>query len=73
MKDVGIVLAATRFISVTGQKYILVFHEALYMTELDHTLANTNQLRHFYTEVQYNAYHATEPMAITNPSGDFTA
>ena len=59
MKDVDIVLAATGFISVTSQKYILVFNEALYMTELDHTLINTIQLLQVYTQVQDNPYYAT--------------
>ena len=40
---------------------------------LDDTLINPNQLHLFHTQVQYNPYHATEPMSITNPSGDFTA
>ena len=43
------------------------------MPELDHTLINPNQLRQFHTQVQDNPDHATEPMNITNPSGDFTA
>ena len=44
MKYVDIVSAATRFTSMTGKQYILVFNEELYMTELDHTLINRNQL-----------------------------
>ena len=72
MKYIGIVLAALGFTSVNGQQYILVFHEALYITKLDHTLINTNQLRQFHTQFEGNAYHDTEPMNITNPSGDFT-
>ena len=72
MKYVDIVLASTGFKSVTGQQYVLVFHEAFYMPELDHTLINTNQLRQLHTQVQYNTYHAIETMNITNPSGDFT-
>ena len=73
MKDVDIVLSATGFKSVTGQQYTLLFHEALYMPELDHTLINPNELRQFHTQVQDNPYHVTEPMNITNPSGYFTA
>ena len=72
MKDVDIVLAATGFIPVTGQQYVIVFHEALYIPELDNILINPNQLRQFHTQVQYNPYNATEPMNITNTSGDFT-
>ena len=43
------------------------------MTELDYTLINPNHLSQFHTQVQYNTYHATEPMNITNPRGYFTA
>ena len=73
MKDIDIALAATWFTSVNGRQYILVFYEALYIPELYHTLINTNQLHQFHTQVQDNQYHATEPMNITNPIGDFTA
>ena len=73
MKDVEIVSVATIFTSMTGWQYFLVFHEALYIPELDHTLINTNQLCQFHTQVQDNPYHATEPMNVTNPSGYFTA
>ena len=73
MKDVGIVSAATGSTSVTGRKYILVFREALYMPEINHNLIDPNQLCQLHTQVQDNPYHATEPMNITNPSGDFTA
>ena len=38
-----------------------------------HTLINPNQLRHFDTEVQDNPYHATDPMSITSPNGEFMA
>ena len=40
---------------------------------MDHTLINPNQLRNFDTEVQYNPYHATDPMSITSPNGMFVA
>ena len=73
MKDVEIFSAAIGFTSVTVRQYILVFHKALYMPELDHTLINPNKLRQFHTQVQDNPDHATEPMNITNPSGDFIA
>ena len=73
MKDDDIVSAATGFTSVTGKKYILVFHGSLYMPDLDHTLINPNQFLQFHTQVQDNPYHATETMDITNPRGDFIA
>ena len=56
MKDVDIVSAATGFTSVTSRQYILVFHEALYMPELDHNLINPKKLRQFYTQVQDNPW-----------------
>ena len=43
MKDIPIVSAATGFMSENGRNYILVFHEALYMPDMRHTLINTNQ------------------------------
>ena len=54
MTDVDIVSAATGFTSVTGRQYILVFHEALYIPELDHILINPNQLRQFHMQDQDN-------------------
>ena len=72
MKDVAIVSAATGFTSASGNQYILIFHECLYMPELSHTLINPNQLRHFHTQVQDNPY-AKEPMSIISPDGDFVA
>ena len=72
MKDVDIMLSDTGLTSVTRKQYILVFNEALYIPELDHTLINPNQFIQFHTQIQDNTYHATEPMNITNRSGDFT-
>ena len=72
MKDVAIVSAATGFTSASGNQYILIFHECLYMPELSHTLINPNQLRHFHTQVQDNPY-AKEPMSIISPDGEFVA
>ena len=73
IKDVDIVSADTGFTSVTGQQYILLFHVPLYMSELDHTLINPNQLDQLHTQFQDNPHHTTEPMNITNPSRYFTA
>ena len=73
MKNIPIVTAATGYTSHTGRQYILVFHEALYMKDMDHTLINPNQLRHFQAQVQDNPYHPTEPMSITSPDGTFVA
>ena len=73
MKNIPIITAATGFKSTTGRQYILVFNEALYIKDMDHTLINPNQLRHFDTELQDNPYHATDPMSITSPNGEFVA
>ena len=56
VQNVPIVHAATAWQSpVTGQTYILVFHEVLWMGDsLENTLFNPNQLRHFGTKVQDN-------------------
>jgi hypothetical protein len=70
--DVPIVTAATGFTSKNGMAYILVFPEALYMPNLDHSLFNPNQLRHFGTVVQDNPYDA-EPMCIKSADNTFTA
>jgi hypothetical protein len=72
VKNVPIVTAATGYTSSNGRNYILLFPEALYLPNLDHSLFNPNQLRHFGTIVQDNPY-ATEPMSITTHDGEFTA
>ena len=42
MKNIPIITAATGFTSTTGRQYILVFNEALYIMDMDHTLINPN-------------------------------
>jgi hypothetical protein len=69
---VPIVMAATGYTSSSGMNYILLFPEALYLPNLEHSLFNPNQLRHFGTIVQDNPYN-TEPMSITTRDGTFTA
>ena len=56
IQDVPIVQAATAWQSPeSGQLYILIFNEALWMGDtLDHTLVNPNQLRHYGITVQDN-------------------
>jgi hypothetical protein len=51
VKNVPIVTAATGYTSATGMNYILIFPEALSMPNLDHSLFNPNQLRHYDTQV----------------------
>ena len=42
MKDVPIVSVVTVYTSFNGRSYILVFDEALYTEDMDHTLINPN-------------------------------
>ena len=52
---VPIVKAATVWQSqLTGQEYLLIFNQALYMPSLSHSLINPNQLRAFGITVQDN-------------------
>ena len=73
MKDVLIVSAATGYTSSNGRNHILVFNEALYIKEMQHTLINTNQCRYFGPEIQDNPYDADKPMAISSTDSEFTA
>ena len=56
IKNVPIVSAGTAWTSnQTGQTYILVFNEGLWMgDQMESTLINQNQLRHFGVDVQDN-------------------
>ena len=56
IQDVPIVQAGTAWQSPdTGQIYILIFNEALWMGDtLDHTLASPSRLRHYGVTVQDN-------------------
>ena len=73
MKDVLILSEATGYKSANGHNYILVFNESLYIKEMQHTLINPNQCRHFGSEIQDNPYDADKPMAISIPYSEFTA
>ena len=73
IQNVPIVQAATAWQSPqTGQIYILIFNEALWMGDtLNHTLINPNQLRHYGITVQDNPacdkplYFMTEDSAFS--------
>ena len=58
IKIVRIATARTAYTSQeTGQTYILVFHEELWMGDLmEHSLANPNQLQYYRTTVQDNPF-----------------
>ena len=55
----------------TGQTYILVMYEALWMgNTLDHPLVNPNQLRHYGNQVQDNLM-SESPLSIITEDGEF--
>ena len=67
MKYIPIVSVATGFTSENGKNYILVFHEALYMPDMSHTLINPNECQNFGEKVQDNPYHEDWPISIEIP------
>ena len=71
--NVPIVTAATAWQSPsTGQTYILVFNEALWMGDtMDTSLVNPNQLRHFGVHVQDNP-SSTSPLFIMTEDLEFS-
>ena len=68
---VPIVKAATVSQSqYTGQDYLLIFNEALWMPSLPNTLVNPNQLRAYGTLVQDNPYSG-DPLFIQSSNKNF--
>ena len=66
--EVPIVKAATIWQSeYTGQEYLLILNEALWMPSLPNTLVSPNQLRAHGTSVQDNPY-SNEPLHIQSPN-----
>ena len=72
VKGVPIVHAATAWQSPhTGQTYILVFNESLWMGDnMDHTLINPNQLRHYGIRVQDDPT-SDLPLSIITEGNEF--
>ena len=72
--NVPIAQVATGYTSSNGQRYILIFNEALWMPELENSLVNPNQLRHHGVVVQDNPYD-DDPMTIRtdDESSEFVA
>ena len=72
IKSVPIVTAATAWTCTsTGTTFILIFHEGLWMADqMEHTLINPNQLRHFGVTVQDNPF-AREPLFIATEDESF--
>lgn len=73
ISDVPIVKAATAWQSpLTGQVYILVLNEALWMGEsMEHTLLNPNQVRHYGNKVQDDPT-SDSPMYIMTYDASFS-
>ena len=71
---VPIVTVATGYTAASGARFILIFNESLWIPELENSLMNPNQLRHFGIEVQDNPFHK-DPMIIRkeDDSGIFVA
>ena len=67
IKGVPIATAVTAWTSTeTGETYILVFHEELWIgDQMEHSLLNPNQLRHFGVTVQDNPF-ADAPLYISS-------
>ena len=73
MKNVPIVSAATAWqCPETGQTFILVYNEAIWMgDQLPYSLINPNQLRHYGTIVQDNPCMEA-PLSITTEDHEFS-
>ena len=74
--DIPIVQAVTGYTSPDGSQYILVFNEAIYMPDMDHSLLNPNQLRHFGLDVEDNPYCGRQMMikkGVPDQDEDFVA
>ena len=54
---VPIVTAATGYTACNGKEYILIINEEFWLPDLNHTLVNPNQLRHYGLLVQDNPFH----------------
>jgi hypothetical protein len=67
IRGVQIVTGATSWTSqVTGETFVLVIHEALWMPgSLTHSLVNPNQLRAFGSTIQDNPF--TGPLSLEDP------
>ena len=68
-KSVPIAQVATGYTTSDGKRYILIINEALWIPELEISLMNPNQLRHYGVQVQDNPYDAS-PMTIRKDEDD---
>jgi len=72
IKHVPIVTGATAWTSpMDCQTYVLVFNQSLWMgDQMDDSLVNPNQLRHFNLNVQDNPFHES-PLMISSVQDEF--
>ena len=72
IKNVPIFLIETAWTSLELAKtFIIILHEGLWVNNtMDHTLVNTNQLKHFGVTVQENPYSSSQ-LYIESPDRDF--
>ena len=65
IKDVPIGTVATVFRDEHGARHALIIHEALYFgNDMDHSLINPNQIRHFGIPVSDDPYDSTRDFGI---------
>ena len=66
ISDVPIATVATAWSNATtGQSFILIFNEVLYFgRDLDHSLINPNQMRHYGIQVFDNPYERDETRSM---------
>lgn len=66
---VPIVQAATGHTAADGRRFILIANEALWMPDLEHSLMNPNQVRHYGIKVQDNPF-VMDPMILEKDDED---
>ena len=65
MKDIPVCQAATLWTADDGGKYILIINEGLFFgSQLDHSLINPNQSRHYGIPVSDNPYDSDKQLGI---------
>lgn len=65
IKDVPVATVATAYRDANGSVYILVIHEALFFgSQMDHSLINPNQVRHYGIPVSDDPYDSTRSLGI---------
>ena len=68
IKDVPVATVVTAYRDNNGLIFILIIHEALYFgAQLDHSLINPNQIRHYGIPVSDDPYDSTQQFGINHP------